>query len=69
VEAIGMRFSKFDLVAIAVVVGGALLVEYCNHITINAPTPEPVSALDACVPFSAECMAFLLTPPAGRKAP
>lgn len=65
-----MRLSKFDLTAIAVVAGAMLLLEYGNRVIIEAPRPSQVSvqAAPTCpvnesVPFSAECMAFIQTPP------
>jgi hypothetical protein len=66
-----MRLSKFDLVAVAVVTGAILLLEHGNRVIIEAPRPTQVSAQAAptcpaneSVPFSAECMAFIQTPPA-----
>lgn len=66
-----MRLSKLDLAVIAAVTGAMLLAEYGNRVRIEAPRPGQVSAQAAptcpaneSVPFSAECMAFIQTPPA-----
>jgi hypothetical protein len=65
-----MRLSKFDLAAIAAVTAALLFVEYGNRVMIEAPRQTQVSAQAAptcpaneSVPFSAECMAFIQTPP------
>jgi hypothetical protein len=58
-----MVLSKFDLVAIALVAGGLLVLEYKSQVTIKAPEAA-VRSTAACpanesVPFSMECMAFI----------
>jgi hypothetical protein len=66
-----MRLSKLDLVAIALVAGGFLLLEYRNRVSIEAPKPAqasaqvaPVCPVNESVPFNAECVALIQATPA-----